>query len=50
VGDEKRDLTTIVGQDNFTIDFMANCVANRLETKSKHPTLPRSHGMFICKT
>jgi len=33
VGDEKRDLTTIVGQDYSTIALMAKRVANRLNAR-----------------
>jgi len=37
-GGEKRNLTTIVGQDYPTIDLTATCVASRPNTKSEDPT------------
>lgn len=38
MGDEKQDLTAIVGRDYSTIDLTATRVANRLNTKSKAPS------------
>jgi len=40
VGDEKRDLTTIVGRDYSDIALTAKRVVNRLNTTSENPTTP----------
>ncbi|MCK4599707.1 hypothetical protein KAU37_07835 [Candidatus Bipolaricaulota bacterium] len=39
-GDEKRDLGTIVGRDDSTIDLIGKVVANRLNNKSEGPSSP----------
>jgi len=42
-GNEERDLTTIVRRDNSTIDVMANCVANGLNTRGFVATARREN-------